>query len=434
MLKVTRRYFRQFGVSGLFKTIVILSLLFGHLAAFASLRVQTTMAGETSAKLGGVSAGEGHSYSALSNPAGLATLTGPAFSAGTSVIGVSLEGSQTNGLGNSPLSPPKDMSTTVWSLGAATAGVGPWNRWWGLGAVLAGPYGSLQSFETNQPNQVFPFRYQGAEKQFQGTLSAALELVPNRLYFGAGLSLFITAAGSADVSVITDNPTGNMALNVKLNSAPLAGFLLTWERTRMSLVYRKGMAPSLREQFTGRVELGGEDVLQQPMLVESTLFFEPDEWDWEIEQRIGEMTLSAGLTYSQWRPYQHSYLVSSTADQQGNRVSTRIPSIVTQNTISPRLGMQWRWNTRWSLSSGYEFSPTPLVGVSQQALPADGDTHRLGLGIQNQFWREGSRSASLGVHGQFHWISEQTLSAGANESYRVSGQAHGIGLSLTARL
>ncbi len=235
----------------------------------------------------------------------------------------------------------------------------------GFGIALSGPFNTLRSFRSSTPYAFTPLRYGTSDSQFKGTLSAAIEIVPRVLYFGAGLSLFITSSGNAETTLVTENPTGRFALDVGLNTAAVVGTFVKGDSWQAGVVYRQEVAPQLEQRFAGTVGLGDGDAVIQPLLFRSTLYFEPHTFDAEFQTDLGPLVASVGLSYQLWSRYRPSYLVAQTKNAKGNTLVTEEPGIPFHDTLSPRVSVEVPvWRRQILVGAGYRYRPSPVGDLS----------------------------------------------------------------------
>lgn len=403
----------------------------------------------TTGRAGSVTAEPENPYPALYNPALLAAQSGPRLSISSSVARSRYEafpsvlidspdfrtstGARTTGDGQIPAS-----DLTLWSIGFSQPFFLPrlGGRRAGLGVVVSGPFSKLRSFQAGTPYDFASLRYGGSDSQFKGTLGTAFEILPERLFFGAGLSLFITSAGAAEATIASDNPTGRFALDVGLNTAAVLGLYGVQGKSRASLVFRQEIAPAFEQRFVGKVQVGRVDTLYQPMVFRSTLYFEPHTFEADLQHGFDGATVSVGVSWQIWSRYQPSFLVASATRSDGVDRQTVVPALALKNTWNPRLALDLPlWNRALVLSAGYQWRPTPLGDTSGPINLVDSDAHIFGLGFLHHF----AEGFAWGLAGQYHYRSRRTVTKPAGNligapGYEVQGEAYTYGLSLQAEL
>lgn len=432
----------------------LLAILVACGAAYASQDQIYGLGGSSSGRVGGVTADPETPFAALYNPALLAAQPEARFGVSTSAAkssyaplrGVVIDSPAFRTDSGNPRTGDYQLpgtSLALWSVGLGYPFSLPraLGRRAGLGVVLSGPFGNLRTFRAATPYDFSALRYGTSDAQFKGTASAAVELVPRSLYFGAGVSFYITSAGTAEATVAANNPTGRLAIDVGLNSAAVGGLYASLGRTRASLVYRQEIAPRFQQEFMGRVQIGGSETLYQRFLFESTLYFEPHTVETEAQHDFGPVTGSVGLSYQLWTSYKPASLVATAPDAAGRARATELPALSLKNTVSPRLSLEAPFfEKRLVLALGYTYRPTPLTSVSGPGNLLDSDTHVLGVSFQHRVAAsEWLPAFGWGLFGQYHWLNRRGVEKSAPDyvgapRYEFSGTAYTYGVSLQAEL
>ncbi len=439
--------------------LAILGILTFNLRALATQDQTYGLGGASTGRVSGVTADVETPFAALYNPALLGAGTTPLFSLSTSAAGSSYAPfSQV--LVDSPQYRTRDArqrvddyalpgsGSTLWTMGFTYPFSLPkyLGRRAGIGIVASGPFGKLRSFASGTPYEFSALRYGTADRQFKATLSTGVEIIPNHVYAGAGLSLYITAAGAADADVVTSNPTGRLNLDVGLNSSLVAGLYgraKLWNYDHAwSLVYRQAARPTFDQRFDGNVQVVEGASVALPLLLHTALYFEPQtiESDWQVN--FGLLTASIGVSFQRWSAFEPSFLVLQSPDAQGRTRSTSMPSLPFTDTINPRASIDVPLLTnRWYASAGYQFRPSPLKDISGPANLVDSDTHVMGMAIRyripdNQII---PLPITLALFGQYHWIQSRQIQKNdptfiGAPGYNFTGNAYTYGLSLQADL
>lgn len=405
----------------------------------------------TTGRVGAVTAEPDHSFGALINPALLAAGTKKQFTFGLSWVSsqvvdptnVLLDSSQYRTRDGSDRSGDASMPavrTSLWSAGYAhpfKLGFWPGHRA-GFGLTLSGPFDQFRRWLALSPYDFTTLRYGGSDTQFKGTIAGGLELVPNHLFFGAGLSLFLTSSGVSEATLNSQNPTARMAMNVGFNTSTVFGLYSSFDTFSAALVYRQVVVPAFTQTFIGQVEVGGVPVANQPAAIRTSLYFEPAIVEFEAQKRFGGLLVSAGLGFQKWSDYAPRYLALATPDASGVLRST-YPSITPmRDTFNPRASVEWRSFEHWRLSAGYQFRPTPVVDLSNESNLIDTDTHVLGVSVSrylgNPLFFE---RLTLSLYGQAHFLNPRLVVKSSPTfigapGYVISGRAFVGGLSLTS--
>lgn len=394
-------------------------------------------------------------FAALSNPAVIPSQAKPQFGFSTGIAGSSLKPSGT-GLVDSPKFRTERGVTRTEPLEARNTRLGVWavglaypfglpslmSRQAGFGLAISGPYERLRTFRSGTPYDFSSLRYGTSDGQFKATLSGAVELWPEHLSLGAGVSVFLSTAGAADATFVSDNPTGRLALDVGLNTAAIVGLHSREGRTSAGLVYRQEIRPTFQQKIDGKVQLGGVDTLSQPILMQSTMYFEPAAFEGDIQHDFEWVKASAGLAYQRWSNYQPSYLVMSGPDADGGTRTTRVPDIQIRDTWNPRASLDFPLvESTLFLSTGYQYRPSPLRDLSGNHNILDGNTHVAGASLrhrlQDTWWFP--HAVTWAIYGQYHWIAARDVVKNDPDfigapGYRLSGNAYTYGVALQTEL
>src|SRR5262249_53894464 len=140
-----------------------------------------------------------------------------------------------------------------------------------------------------------------------------------------------------------------------------------------------------RQRFVGRVQLGPTDILSQPILLQSSLYYEPHTLEAEYQHRFGLGKATLGIAYQRWQSYRPSFLAVQTADSEGNPSVSQNPAVTFHDTWNPRLSLEvpvGKWAT---IATGYQYRPGAVGDLSGAANILDADTHVFGWGVSHRF-------------------------------------------------
>lgn len=433
-------------------TVLLLTL---GLSSPASQDRNFGLGGETTGRVSAMTAEPETAFAALFNPGVLASqeatqLAFSTYASGVSYapLGVVVSDSrkfrtETGEDRRDPVS-LENSSSLLWSAGFTHPFRMPhfFSRKAGVGFVFSGPFEKVRTFRAMTPYDFRSLRYGNSDQQFKGTLSASLELWPETFYFGAGLSLFLSTTGAADAAITGDNPTGRLALDVGFNTAAIAGFYLRGEETSAGFVYRQEIQPKQKLTFDGKVQLGGQDVVEQPVLMQSTQYFEPGSLELDVQHRFPGLKVSAGLAWQQWSHYQPAFLVLTTKDADGTSHTTQVPALAVRDTVSPRVSLSVPLlRERLWVATGYQYRPSPLSDLSGPTNILDSNVHVAGVSAsysipasENWFW-----PTTFSAYAQHHWLSRRRVDKAdgafvGSPGYDFSGTAYVAGVSLQADL
>jgi len=432
----------------------LLLLTFG-LSSPASQDRNFGLGGESTGRVSAMTAETGSAFAALYNPSLLAAneetqLTFSTFSTGVNyaplgtVVSDSRKFRTENGEDRTAPVSLENSSGLLWSAGFSHPFRMPhfFSRKAGLGFVFSGPFEKVRTFRAGTPYDFRALRYGNSDQQFKGTLSAALELWPETFYFGAGLSLFLTTTGAADAAMTGENPTGRLALDVGFNTAAVAGLYWRGDDSSAGFVYRQEIQPSQKLTFDGKVQLGGQDVVEQPVLMQSTQYFEPGSLELDFQHRFPDWKFSVGFAWQQWSHYQPAFLVLTTHDADGTAHTTQVPALAVHDTFNPRASLSAPFlDDRLWVSAGYQYRPSPLNDLSGPTNILDSNTHVAGLSASylipasdDWYW-----ATTFSAYAQRHWLSRRRVDKAdgtfvGSPGYDFSGSAYVAGLSVQADL
>ena len=434
--------------------ILLLSFLLASTAG-ASQDQNYGLGGATSGRVSGVTAEADNPYAALYNPALIAAQDRPLFAFSTSVTGADYQPLH-DVLVDSPTYRTRSAQTlrddyqlpgtheALWAVGFTNPiFLAPLHRTAGLGVTLSGPYSKLRSFSASTPYDFYSLRYGGSDSQFKGTLAASLEVWPEHLYAGVGLSLFITSSGDADATLASPSPTGRLNVDIGLNTALVAGLFFKDGKTAVGLTYRQAINPQIEQKFKGVAQVGrgdGSGTIDLPFTFRTSLYYEPQVLEWEIQHQWSAFKASAGVSYQFWSQYQPPYLVVDALDANQQLQTTQLPAIALRNTWNPRVSLEYGFfEGRLAVSAGYQYRPTPAPDLSGGANFLDCNTHVVGLSVRHTIpagsllpWR-----TEWGLFGQYHRMVARTVEKAAADvigspRYDISGNAYAYGLSIQA--
>jgi hypothetical protein len=393
------------------------------------------LGGETSGRANSVLAEVNNPFAALYNPSLIAAQPDSIFGFSTGLQQTRFQSSDQLHL--------KDQSLATWALGysypfkfSQTS-----DRHAGLGLALSGPFQKLRTFAAYSPEDAFVMRYGASDSQFKATLGAGLELLPKTLFFGAGMSFYLSTAGAAEENIVGQNPTGRMALDVGLNTAAILGFYAYGDQNQGALTYHQALDPSFTQSIEGRISVLGSEILRQPMLAKSTLYYEPQTLELEGQHQFGRLKASLGVAYEFWSQYKAPILMTEAQDNLGGTRTTQIPSVPLRNTWNPRVSFELPISQSLSLSSGYQFRPSPVTDLTGPANYLDSSAHILGLSLSHQIAANSliPWPTRVGIYGQYHWLNKLEVTKASTrglstDHYTFQGNASVYGFCLQTGL
>ncbi len=417
---------------------------------FASQADNFGLGGSTTGRVSSVTAEIENPHAALYNPALLAAGFNTLFSFSTGIATtkfspikqVVVRDPKSNQLSVEDYN-LENVNTTQWTLGYRYPFLLPeqFNRMMGMGISLSGPYKNLRSFTARSPDDFYSVRYGNSDSQFKATLGTAIELWPETIYFGAGLSLYLCGTGNADANLNNENPSSRVAFDVGLNSAWIFGLMGRWDLTTIGLTYHEAINPLFEQNFEGIAPVAGSTITV-PVSVKSSLYYEPKQIQLEAQHDFEVIKASLGVSYQFWDAYLPPILITETVDSNGNKSITQLPRQEFENTINPRASLEVPWfNQKLITSVGYQYRPTPVKNISGTLNALDSNTHILGLSIEHRVDKNIILPWPIkwGLFGQYHFIEDRKIdklesTAMGAPSYTYSANSYTYGISLEASL
>jgi len=363
--------------------------------------------------LGGVSTGRANAvlaetsnpHAALYNPALLPAQPQSLFGFSTALQEVKFQTSDNLKL--------KNQSLATWALGLSF----PFkitkdsNRQGGFGLAISGPFQKLRSFVAYAPEDAFSMRYGTSDSQFKATLGTGIELYDKRLFLGGGLSLYLSTAGTAEETLVGKNPVGRMALDVGLNTAAIVGLYTVLNETQGALTFHQALDPSFTQAIDAKIAVAGEEILHQPLLAKSTLYYEPQALALEAQHRFGSLKASLGLSYEFWSRYKAPILITEIKDNLGATRVTQVGQISLQDTLNPRVSFETVLLRSLTLSSGYQYRPTPVTDLSGTENYLDSNAHIVGFSLSHSILESDflPGPTQVGIYGQYHWLTQRKV-------------------------
>lgn len=425
-------------------------------ASFATQDRNFGLGAESSGRVSAVTAESENPYAAIFNPALLSTKEKPQFAFSTFQVQTSF-GELGTVIVDSPRYRTREAKLTrqsyqppaqnewLWSAGFSYPFLLPkalTERRAGLGVVLSGPFSKLRTLKATTPYEFTTVRYGTSDAQFKATASVSVELL-KWLHLGAGASFFISGAGSSDAQLTTENPTGRLGLEVGFNSSLITGLYARFDGNslhhRLAFVFRDSIHPVYEQNFEGQVQVReGVNTFALPVLLRTTLYYEPQSFELEWQTEKDGLKLSAGIAYQRWSGYEPAFLKVEAPNAQREVRATEIPVLSFRDTWSPRISVQIPLIAeKLTASAGYQYRPTPNSDLSGATNLLDSDAHALGLAVSyqwagNEWW---PTPTQLSLYAQYHRMTmREVVKSNADfiggPGYNFSGNSYVYGLTL----
>ncbi|MGB0591431.1 MAG: OmpP1/FadL family transporter [Myxococcota bacterium] len=403
--------------------------------------------GARATAMGGAMTAQSTNYDAVYyNPANLLTRKAAHFGFGFNVLAPQLSVDRLSGEG--PFEPKLPEPNVGFQLGAATALGGVFAERIAFGVTLFHPLLRLTRIESIDPIQPTFYRYDSLPDKLILAFALAGEPLP-WLRLGVGLQVLAGLGGGITTSVslvegvfsqeaIDIDVDANAGVTAGIAVGPLWGLRLgiTW-RSRLELSYDVPIEVLLEE-------IGVLDVH-----IKGVSLFTPDQLaiglSWEsAPPDMPGVTVEAGITWEHWSMApSHLAAFDLTLDdsvigadpEQADHEPEDLISVHADaiplgaiDTVTARLGAEWRPVPCWAVRGGYVYRPTPLPNPVYQTNTMDASAHVLSLG--GGFIFQGAEPSArsplqIDVGVQLTVLTPRTVvkapEAALNGSYRFSG-------------
>jgi long-subunit fatty acid transport protein len=118
-----------------------------------------------------------------------------------------------------------------------------------------------------------------------------------------------------------------------------------------------------------------------------------------------------------------------------------VGQIPLRNTLNPRVSIETVLLKSLTLSSGYQYRPTPVTDLSGTENYLDSNAHIVGLSLSHTILESDflSGPAEVGIYGQYHWLTRREViksspAKGGLKDYSFQGNAAIYGLCLQTAL
>ncbi len=416
------------------------------------------LGGRSSGRVGSITADATNPYAAYYNPALLAagekaqlTLSGYASSADVDTLSsIVLENSAPNFPLQGSLDYPQE-DQGLWSLGLSSP-ISLDALWThhhgGVGLSFSGPLNSAGQYQSGLASDFYLLHYGNPNRSLRASSGVGLELVRDTLFLGAGLSLFLHAAGNGQTTLSEPSgiQRGRYSMQVTLRASSLFGMYWKTPFFDTSFVFRTPQNPGFHQIMQGEIEALGAQ-MSIPLMFSSSLAYQPHAIEMDLQRNLTQsLTGSIGVAYLLWSAYEPSFLeVRTPIAPQSGALPTLSQSLSPprfRNTWNPRASFEAHLlRDTWTVTGGYSFRQTPVKDMSGVSNILDSNTHIFGGSVTYRL------AANLilpsptywTLFGQYHWLTPSTVKKFDPQSigspgYRIRGQAYCYGISFQAEL
>ncbi|PIE16291.1 MAG: hypothetical protein CSA66_07550 [Proteobacteria bacterium] len=289
--------------------------------------------------------------------------------------------------------------TAGFHFGASTPVSGVFDNRVGLGVALFHPLTSGTRVESIDPSVPYFYRYQNLPDKLVVAAAAAFEPAA-WVRIGAGVQILAELAGEvkASLSLAEGRFTHeDMYIELVPTASPTFGLALgPFEGLRFGATWRQALQLDYEIPVTATIEeVGDLDVY-----VKGVSLYTPSQLalglSWESAPAPAPgWSVEGGLTWEEWSaaPPAGAIFELSIDDAELRPVtdpqdrpdllvdvaSGRVP-LAARDTVTPRLGLEWRPDATWAVRAGWFWRPTPLPTPVHATNSLDASAHVFSLG------------------------------------------------------
>lgn len=285
------------------------------------------------------------------------------------------------------LPPPQDPQTNVGvHLGLLFPLGGLIDNRFALGAGVYVPTIQVTRVESFDPVTPHFYRYGALPDKINVALGAAFEL-HRTVSIGLGYQYLGTLTGSADIDLdlLTQRFTRkDVDVDIQGRGGLTAGMLIRPDDAwRIGLSYRSALA--IEYVLDVNINLVGIGALVVD--IAGVALYTPEQVTLGVAHVTGDWALTADLVWSRWSQApdpspRFDVTLDGSAVGLGEIVADTDPiDLAAEDTLEPRLGVEWAANDAVDLRIGYSLRPTPLPSQTGFTNYLDSDAHVFGLGV-----------------------------------------------------
>lgn len=342
--------------------------------------------GARAAGMGNAHAAAGQDYSGVFyNPATLTVRRRPHVGVGIDLIMPRLSIDAEARENNAP--PPQEPQTNVGvHLGLLFPLGGLIDNRFALGAGVYLPTIQVTRVESFDPVTPHFYRYGALPDKINVALGAAFEL-HRTVSIGLGYQYLGTLTGNAevDLDLLTQRFTRkDVDVDIQGRGGLTAGLLVRpSDAWRIGLSYRSDL--SIDYALDVKINLTGIGALAVD--IAGTALYTPEQVTLGVAHLAGDFTLTADLVWSRWSlapdpSPRFDVTLDGAAIGLGEIVADTDPiDLAAEDTLEPRIGIEWAAQPNLDLRIGYGLRPTPLPSQTGFTNYVDSDAHVIGLGV-----------------------------------------------------
>ncbi len=281
-----------------------------------------------------------------------------------------------------------------------------------LGAGLYLPTIEVTRIDGVDPQRPHFYRYESLTDKLILAFGVAVE-VHERVSLGAGVQFLGALDGEARVELDLLSQRfvrKGLQVAVEPTGAVTAGLLVT-PRDGLRLGFSFRDALDLRYDITIAAVVQSVGALEVD--IAGTSLYTPQQFTWGAAwDPTPSLTLTADLVWARWSaaPDPSSRLVVTLNTEplgfEELVVQTDTVDLGAEDTLSPRVGIEWRPEGAWTLRGGYGFRPTHLPSQTGPYNHIDSDAHQLSAGVA---WRVRNPLARERAPLSLEWSGQLTV-------------------------
>lgn len=281
-----------------------------------------------------------------------------------------------------------------------------------LGAGVYIPTIEVTRIDGVDPTRPHFYRYESLTDKLILAFGVAVE-VHERVSLGAGVQILGALEGRAEVELDLLSQRfvrKGLTVAVEPTGAVTAGVLVTaTDDLRFGFGFRDAL--ELRYDLTIAALVSNVGALEVD--IDGTSLYTPQQFTWGAAwDPTPTLTLTADLVWARWSaapdPASRLVVTLDTRPLGFEELVARSDTVDlgAEDTLSPRLGVEWRPEGAWILRGGYAFRPTPLPAQTGPYNHVDSDAHQLSVGFA---WRVANPLARERAPLSLEWSGQVAL-------------------------
>ncbi|MBI2569860.1 MAG: outer membrane protein transport protein [Candidatus Schekmanbacteria bacterium] len=321
----------------------------------------------------------------------------------------------------------------------------------GISAMIPGSVVKLKILSPDKRNFVmYDNRTQRLELMGAGSLKLA-----DMLSVGVGFKFLADAPFETGMLIRLPPTKGgepqysdfDVYMEITPKMSPVAGIMLTpTENLGFGLTFREEIFMDFDILIYARIEFAGFPI-DMPLKVRGKIYHTPRQIVGSTSYRLSENLLAAvDLTWTQWSKWEDPRGNVTVLETEGPPSPVGVPIFKDyprpqfDDTIVPRLGLEWSLFEATRVRAGYRFEKSPAPEQSGELNLVDNDKHVVALGGSVDLGGDGSflqGIATIGAFAEYELLTDRTHTKSSADdpvgSYTSGGNVFQWGLDLVLR-